>query len=140
MLNYDCCCCTFYVESSFISTQFCVLNLDGWFVLYKNLLFFDIWILYYYINLRSLTICCDFYRGIYLSSGICLLHSVFLFCFQLFLNYFVIKFHPFVILPANKQLLFWSVTHTSIYENSELKVFKDMTFFGKTFNNWPNEL
>ena len=37
-------------DSSFISTQFLVLNLDGSFVvLSKSLLFFDIPLLYYYI-------------------------------------------------------------------------------------------
>ena len=60
---------TLYVPSdlSFISTQFLILNLDGWFVVSSiSLLFFDIpllyyIILYYYINLRSSIIC-------YLSS------------------------------------------------------------------------
>ena len=29
--------------------------------------------------------------------------------------------------------------HTSIYENSELKVVKNIKFFGKTSNNLPND-
>ena len=38
-------------------------------------------------------------------------------------------------------LQFWSVNHTSIYENSESKVFKNIfSFFGEMSNNWPNDL
>ena len=55
-------------DSSFISTQFFVLNLDGWFVVWsKKLLFFEILLLSYYINLRSLIICFLFSGDIYLS-------------------------------------------------------------------------
>ena len=36
-------------------------------------------------------------------------------------------------------LEFWSVNHTSIYENSGSKVFKYTKFLGETSNNWPNE-
>ena len=32
-------------------------------------------------------------------------------------------------------LEFCSVNHTSIYENSELNVFKKVNFFGETFSN-----
>ena len=40
--------------SSFISTQFFILNWNGWLVFcLTNLSFFDIPLLYYYINLRS---------------------------------------------------------------------------------------
>ena len=35
---------------------------------------------------------------------------------------------------------FWSVNHTSIYENYELKVFKNINFFGEISNNLPNGL
>ena len=34
----------------------------------------------------------------------------------------------------------WSVNHTSIYENEELKVFLKTKFLGETSNNWPNDL
>ena len=34
----------------------------------------------------------------------------------------------------------WSVNHTSIYENSGLKVLKNIKFLGEIFNNWPNNL
>ena len=36
----------------------------------------------------------------------------------------------------------WSVNYTSISENSELNVFKNIIFFGKynLFSNWPNDL
>ena len=36
-----------------------------------NLLFFDVTLLYCYINLNSSIICCLFYGDIYLSFGIC---------------------------------------------------------------------
>ena len=35
---------------------------------------------------------------------------------------------------------FLSVTHTSIYETSELNVFKNIKFFGEMSSNWPNSL
>ena len=37
-------------------------------------------------------------------------------------------------------LEFWSVKHTSIYENPELKVLKNVTLFGEICNNWPTDL
>ena len=37
-------------------------------------------------------------------------------------------------------LEFWSVNHTSIYENSESNVFKNRKFLGEISNNWPNNL
>ena len=37
-------------------------------------------------------------------------------------------------------LEFWSVNHTSMYENSELKVFKNIKFLGEISNNWSNHL
>ena len=37
-------------------------------------------------------------------------------------------------------LEFWSVCHTSMYENSELKVLKNKKKLGETLNNWPNNL
>ena len=37
-------------------------------------------------------------------------------------------------------LEFLSVNHTSIYENSESKIFKNMNFVGELPNNWPNDL
>ena len=35
---------------------------------------------------------------------------------------------------------FWSVNHTSIYENSESKVFRSINFLCEISNNWPNDL
>ena len=35
---------------------------------------------------------------------------------------------------------FLSVSHTSIYENSELNVFKNTKFLDEISNNWPNDL
>ena len=37
-------------------------------------------------------------------------------------------------------LEFWSVNHTSICENSESNFFKNITFSGEIFRNWPNDL
>ena len=36
-------------------------------------------------------------------------------------------------------LEFWSMNHTSIYENSELKKFKNIKFLGG-ISVWPNDL
>ena len=56
-----------------------------WFDCLTNLLFFDVPLLYYYINLNSSIICCLFSGDIYLSFGISLLGSVFsLFCDEAF--------------------------------------------------------
>ena len=35
---------------------------------------------------------------------------------------------------------FWSVNDTSIYENSELKLFENINLFGETSSNWTNDL
>ena len=59
-------------ESSFILTQFLVLNLAGWFWCLTNLLFFDITLLYYYILLKSSIIFCLFSGNICLSLRISL--------------------------------------------------------------------
>ena len=40
----------------------------------------------------------------------------------------------------SRGLEFWSVNLTSIYENSELNVFKNIKFLGEILNNWPNDL
>ena len=37
-------------------------------------------------------------------------------------------------------LEFWLVNHTSIYENSESNIFKNINFLGEILNNWPNGL
>ena len=45
------------------------------------------------------------------------------------------------ILPSTSiGLEFWSVNHTSICENSESKVCKNIIFLGEISNNWPNDL
>ena len=41
---------------------------------------------------------------------------------------------------SNGLEFFFSVNHTSIYGNSESKVFKNIKFLGETSNNWPNDL
>ena len=45
-----------------------------------------------------------------------------------------------VLSSISSGLDFWLVNHTSIYRNSELKVFKDIKFFDEISNNWPNDL
>ena len=50
-------------------------NLDGWFGVLPHLLFFDIPLLYYYINLRLSIIFCLSSEDIYLSLGIYLSRS-----------------------------------------------------------------
>ena len=37
-------------------------------------------------------------------------------------------------------LEFWSVNDSSVYENSESKVFKNIKFLVEIFHNWPNDL
>ena len=46
----------------------------------------------------------------------------------------------FILSSISKSLEFWSANLTSIYENSELKVFKNIIFFGEISSNWPNDL
>ena len=46
----------------------------------------------------------------------------------------------FILSSVSNSLESWSRNHTSIHENSELKIFKNMTFVGKISNNWPNDL
>ena len=51
------------LDSWFISIQFFVLNLDGWFgALSSKSVIFDILLLYYYGNLNSSIICCLFFE------------------------------------------------------------------------------
>ena len=46
----------------------------------------------------------------------------------------------FFLSPTSSGLEFWSVSHTSIYKNSELKVFKNINILGEISNNWSNDL
>ena len=46
----------------------------------------------------------------------------------------------FILSSISSGLEFWSVNHTSIYENSESNVFKNRKFLGEISNNWPNDL
>ena len=50
--------------------------------------------------------------------------------------YFIFSFY-FII---SSGVEFWSVNFTSVYEDSDLKVFKKIIFFGEISNNWPNDL
>ena len=45
----------------------------------------------------------------------------------------------FILSPISSGLEFWSENHTSIYEISELKVFKNVKYFDEITNNWPND-
>ena len=40
---------------------------------------------------------------------------------------------------VSSSLEFWSVNHTSIYENSKSKVFKKIKFWGEISKNWLND-
>ena len=44
----------------------------------------------------------------------------------------------FILSSISSAFEFWSVKHTSIYENSE--VFKNIKCLGKISKNWPNDL
>ena len=46
----------------------------------------------------------------------------------------------FIISSISISWLFWSVNHTSIYENVELNVFKNMKSVGEDSNKLPNGL
>ena len=45
-----------------------------------------------------------------------------------------------ILSSISSALEFWSVNHTSVYQNSELKVFKHIKFLGEISSNWPNDL
>ena len=45
-----------------------------------------------------------------------------------------------ILCSISSGLEFWSVNNNSIYENSELKVFKNINVFDEKFSNWPNDL
>ena len=46
----------------------------------------------------------------------------------------------FILSSISSGLEFWSVNHTSIYENSQLKVFKNVELLGEISDNLPNDL
>ena len=46
----------------------------------------------------------------------------------------------FILSSISGSLEFGSPNHTSIYENSESKDFKDIKFLGEIYNTWPNHL
>ena len=46
----------------------------------------------------------------------------------------------FILSSISRELEFWSVIHTSMYENSESKVFKNIRFLCEVSDNWPNNL
>ena len=46
----------------------------------------------------------------------------------------------FTLYSLSGGLEFWSVNHTSIYENSELKGFKNKKKIGEISNNWLDDL
>ena len=46
----------------------------------------------------------------------------------------------FILSSISSGLELWSVSHSSIYKNSELKVFKNIKVFGEISSNWPNDL
>ena len=46
----------------------------------------------------------------------------------------------FILSSMTSSLELSSIYHTSMYENSELKVFKNIKLVGEISNNWPNDL
>ena len=46
----------------------------------------------------------------------------------------------FIVWSTSSGLEFWSVNHTSTYENSELNVFKNIKSLRERSSNWPNDL
>ena len=46
----------------------------------------------------------------------------------------------FILSSVSEGLEFWSGSHTSIYENSELNVFEIISFLEEISSNWPNDL
>ena len=46
----------------------------------------------------------------------------------------------FILSSICSGLEFWSANHTSIDENSEVKLFKNINFLGEMSDNWSNEL
>ena len=46
----------------------------------------------------------------------------------------------FILSSISSSLEFSSVNHTSIYENSESNIFKNIKFLGEIFNNWLNDV
>ena len=46
----------------------------------------------------------------------------------------------FILFSISSNLEFRSVKHTSIYENSKSKVFKNKIFLREIYNNWPSDL
>ena len=45
----------------------------------------------------------------------------------------------FILSSISSSLEFWSVNHTSIYENSWLNAFKNIYFLGEISSNWPRD-
>ena len=46
----------------------------------------------------------------------------------------------FILSFISSGLEFWSVNHSSIYENYELKDFQNVKFLGEISDNWTNDL
>ena len=46
----------------------------------------------------------------------------------------------FILSSISSALEFWSVKHTSLQENFESNVFKNIKFLGEISNNLPNDL
>ena len=121
--------------SSFISSQFLALPLDGWFgVLFKKLII-DVPLLYYFINIRSSIIFCFSVEDIYLSWGISLSCSFVsvsaLFCSKslsaisltikspvAFAVFFFIAFFEAVLSASVANCLVWSRSFWMFYHSS----------------------
>ena len=46
----------------------------------------------------------------------------------------------FILFSISSSLEFWSINHISVYENSEISVFKRIRFLEEISSTWPNYL
>ena len=46
----------------------------------------------------------------------------------------------FILSSISSSLQLWSENHTSIYESSELNVFKNIQILGEISSHWPNDV
>ena len=99
------------LDSSFVSTQFFVLNLDGCFHSLPNkFIIFDIPLIYYHTSLNSSIICCLFSGDIYFSlfESSSLLTDYKLFC-EVFQTFVILSAFLLPIKSPFASAVFWIV-------------------------------
>ena len=109
--------------SSFISTQFLVLNLDGLYLMHwaqlfclTNSLFFDIPLLYCYTNLNSSIICCLSSGDMYLFLGVALFTFTSILSFDDFFETLIIL--SAILLPIKSSVasaIFWIALFDAVF-------------------------